>query len=76
MQRLLLLQSMGSIAHRLQEPCLLGSRHRSIVVVRGLVAPWHAESSKTKDRTCVPYIGRWILKHRTAREVLFCHFST
>ena len=35
----------------------------------GLVAPWHIESSQTRDWTCVPWIGRWILNHRTTREV-------
>ena len=28
--------------------------------LRGLVTPWHVESSRTKDRTHVPMIGRWI----------------
>ena len=35
----------------------------------GLVAPWHIESSQTRDWTCVPCIGRWILNHWTTREV-------
>ena len=26
-------------------------------------------SSPTRDQTCVPCIGRWILNHRTTREV-------
>ena len=29
----------------------------------GLVAPWHVESSPTRDRTCVLCIGRRILNH-------------
>ena len=29
----------------------------------GLVAPWHVGSSRTRARTCVPCIGRWILNH-------------
>ena len=29
----------------------------------GLVAPRHGGSSRTRDRTCVPCIGRWILNH-------------
>jgi len=33
-----------------------------------LVAPWHVESSQTRDWTCVSYIGRWILSHLTTRE--------
>ena len=35
----------------------------------GLVAPWHVGSSWTKNWTCVPCIGRWILNHCTTREV-------
>ena len=35
----------------------------------GLVAPRHAGSSPTGDRTRVPCIGRRILNHRTTREV-------
>ena len=35
----------------------------------GLAAPWHVESSQTRDRTCVPCIGRWILYHWTTKEV-------
>ena len=34
----------------------------------GLVAPWHAGSSRTRARTRVPYIGRWILNHWATRE--------
>ena len=34
-----------------------------------LVAPQHVESSWTRDRTCVPCIGRQILIHCTTREV-------
>ena len=29
----------------------------------GLVAPWHVESSQTRDRTHVYRIGRWMLYH-------------
>ena len=35
----------------------------------GLVAPWHVESSWTRDWTCVPWISRWILNYWTTREV-------
>ena len=35
----------------------------------GLAAPRHVESSQTKDRTCVPCIGRWILNHWPTRKV-------
>ena len=37
---------------------------------RGLVAPWRMESSRIRDRTQVPCIGRWVLNHWTTREVL------
>ena len=36
----------------------------------GLVAPGHVKSSRTKDRTCIPCIGRWILNHRPTQEAL------
>ena len=45
-----------------------------VVVVHGLIASRHVESSQTRNRTHVPYIGRWILNHRTTREVLFLLF--
>ena len=35
----------------------------------GLVAPRHMESSRTRNPTHVPCIGRRILNHRTAREI-------
>ena len=35
----------------------------------GLVAPQHVEFSQTRDGTCVPCIGRWILIHCTNRKV-------
>ena len=35
----------------------------------GLVAPRHVGSSRTRARTRVPCIGRWILNHCTTREV-------
>ena len=34
----------------------------------GLVAPWHVESSQTRDRTHVPCIGRRIPNHWTIGE--------
>ena len=40
-----------------------------------LVAPKHLESSQTRDQTCVPYIGRWILSHYAIREVLDYKFN-
>ena len=36
----------------------------------GLAAPPHAESSQSRVGTCVPFIGRQILKHWNSREVL------
>ena len=35
----------------------------------GLVALWHVESSQTRDQTCVPCIGMWVLIHCTNRKV-------
>ena len=35
----------------------------------GLVAPQHVGSSRTRDWTCVPCIGRQILNHCVTREV-------
>ena len=35
----------------------------------GLAAPWSERSSQTRDWTCVPCIGRWILNHWITREV-------
>ena len=50
---------MGSRAHRLQ-----------YLPHAGLVAPWHMESSGTRDWTCVPCISRQILNYWTTREIL------
>ena len=54
----LLLQSTHSRALRLQYLW-----HTSFVAL------WHVESSWTRDQTCVPCIGRWILSHWSIREV-------
>ena len=35
----------------------------------GFVAPRHVGSSRIRDQTCVPYIGRQILNHCATREV-------
>ena len=35
----------------------------------GLVVLQHILSSRTRDRTHVPCVGRWILTHWTTREV-------
>ena len=40
----------------------------------GLVAPWHVESSQTRDHTPVSWIGRWILIHCTTSKVLLSLF--
>ena len=37
----------------------------------GLAAPWQVKSSQTRNQTCVPCIGRWILNHWTTGEVPF-----
>ena len=47
----------------------------------GLVALRHVGSSRIRDQTRVPCIGRRILNHRTTREVSIpyltsCHYST
>lgn len=34
----------------------------------GLVVTWHVGSSRTRHRTCVPYIGGWFLNHCTHQE--------
>ena len=39
--------------------------------ILGLAAPWHVESFLTRDQTLISCIGRWILNHRTTREVFF-----
>ena len=52
-------------AHMLQQLWLTGSTAGCM----GLVALQHVGYSQTRDRTCVPCIGRWILHHWTNREV-------
>ena len=36
----------------------------------GLVAPRHVDSSRNRDRSCVPCIGRQIPYHRATKEAL------
>ena len=48
----------------------LAAEHRLSSCGTGLVFPWHVSSSWTRDRTCVPCIGRQVLIHCTTREVL------
>ena len=40
-----------------------------LVWLMGLIAPGNLGSSWTRDRTCVPCTGRWILLHWTTRDV-------
>ena len=35
-----------------------------------VLAPGHVESSRTRNRTCIPLIGRRILNHWTTRQIL------
>ena len=39
-------------------------------ITRGLVAPWHVESSQIRDGTCVSFVSRQILYHGATREPL------
>ena len=59
----------GLQACELQQLWLEGSRAQAQQWYMGLVALWHVGSSRTRDRTHVPCIGRWILNHWTTREV-------
>ena len=61
LQRLLLLRSTGSRAHRLQWLWLAG--------LVALAAPVHVGYSGTRYQTHVLYIGRQIFNHWTTREV-------
>ena len=76
LQWLLLLRSRGS---RRAGFSTCGSRalqcRLSSCGARALVAPRHVGSSRTRDRTRVPCIGRWILNHCTTREVRHSNFK-
>ena len=64
-------------AHGLQQLWHVGSRAQTQQSWRtGLVAPRHVGSSRTRARTCVPCIGRWILNHCATREVPPSAFKT
>ena len=65
LQRLLLLQSVGSRC----------AGFRSCGACMGLVAPWHVEFSWTRDPTCAFCIGRRIVNHCAIREVKSSAFS-
>ena len=62
--RLLLLWNVSSRAWELQQLWHMG-----------FPDPWHVESSQTRDRTCVPCIGRQWHSHWTTREVLVLVFD-
>ena len=66
-----LLSSCGVRAsHCSRSSCCRAQAQSSVVVSMGLGAPWHVESSWTRNRTHVPAMGRQILKHWTPRAVL------
>ena len=66
----LLLQCLGFSVWWLLLMLSVGSRVlASVAVEHGLVAPWHAGSSLTRNGTPSPFIGRWTPKHWTTREV-------
>ena len=58
------------VEHRLQVRGLQQLWHTSLAVLR------HVGSSRTRDRTHVPCIGRWILNHCATREVLKIPFES
>ena len=81
--RLLLLQSTGS-RHAGFSSCdawaqwlwLMGSRAQAQKLWRtGLVAPRHVGSSRIRDRTRVPCIGRRVLDHYATGEVPTVYFK-
>ena len=61
-------------AHRLYTEAVAATPRRlcfstgSVVGVQGLVAPWHAGSSRIRDQIRVSCIGRQILYHRATKE--------
>ena len=71
-----LLWSTGCRAHRLQQLWHTGSIAAACglqiaqaqQLCMGLIAPWHVESSFTRDQTLILCNGRWILTHCTTRE--------
>ena len=66
---LLLWQSMGSGVCGLQQLWLVGSRAQAQESYTGLGALQHVGSSRTRDWTHVPCIGRWILNYWATRAV-------
>ena len=62
-------QASAVVARGLQYLWVVGSRAQTQQLWRtGLAAPRHAGSSRTRARTRVPCIGRWILNHCSTRE--------
>ena len=57
-----------AVASLIAEHGLYGTRAQMLWSA-GLVAAWPVESSWTRDRTCVPSVGRQILNHWTTGEV-------
>lgn len=45
-----------------------------VAVALRLSAPQYVESSQTRERSCVPWIGRWILIHCTTGKVPWLPF--
>ena len=76
--------SMQAFSSWNQRGLLLVAGHRLLIAVAPhlsfcscSVAPWYVGCSWTRDRTCVPCIGRQILIHCTTREVLgLCPFNS
>ena len=65
----LLLWTRGSRVCGLQYLWLEGSRARAQQLwCTGLVASWHVGSSRTRDQTGLPCIGRWMLNQGIMRE--------
>ena len=63
-------------ARGLQQLWLVGSRAQAQQLWRtGSVAPQHVGSSRTRARTRVPCIGRWILNHCATREAHISGFK-
>ena len=61
----------SSCSTQAQQLWLTGSRAQAQQLWHtSLVAPQHVGSSRTRARTHVPCIGRWILNHCTTREAL------
>ena len=84
LQWLLMLRSTGSrragfssCGSRAQQLWLVGSRAQAQQLWHtGLVARRHVGSSRTRDRTHVPCIGRRILNHCTTKEALLDTFCS